>query len=350
MPYHSRRMFITGMQRAGTTLLEKLLDAQPSLTILSQPAPLLFVEAKRDFLRTLGEEDARYPLGHLFGETRYTSSDFTAFLRDYTLHRERARALFARMETYSGQYTRFTPEETDAALIDAPFVPMMTALWRGLARREAPVAGAKETTCEEFLPAFLDAGVRCALIVRDPRDVLASLNHGRGPEFGGALKPTLFNIRQWRKSVSFALALEGRAGFHWLRYEDLVTDPAAELANVGRGFSPPTPPEGRAEAAPYVWQLPSWSGNSSHGERRGVSRESVGTYRDVLPREVIRFVEATCFPELRLLGYDVGIGEEEVPEILRSFEEPYTTRDDMTADAVDADNIARELRRLELLR
>jgi hypothetical protein len=332
MAYHSPRMFITGMQRAGTTFLEKLLDAQPSLTILSQPAPLLFVEAKRDFLRMLGEDDARYPLGHLFGETRYTADDFTAFLRDYTLDRERGRALFARMETYSGQYTRFTRAETDAALADAPFVPMMTALWRGLARRRAPVAGAKETTCEEFLPAFLDGGVRCALIVRDPRDVLVSLNHGRGPEFGGALKPTLFNIRQWRKSVSFALALEGREGFHWLRYEDLTSDPAWELRRLGF--------DGEVRLAE------TWSGNSSHGERRGVSRASVGTYRGVLSRDVVRFVEATCFPELRLLNYDVSIREEEVPEILNSFEEPYTARADMNADAVDAANIARELERL----
>ena len=94
----------------------------------------------------------------------------------------------------------------------------------------------------------------------------------------------------------------------------------------------------------------SWGGNSSHGERRGVSRESVGAYRDVLTRDVIRFVEATCFPEMRLLGYDIGIREEEAPDILRSFEEPYTTRDDMTADAVDAHNIAREQQRLERLR
>ncbi|HYC62733.1 MAG TPA: sulfotransferase [Thermoanaerobaculia bacterium] len=328
-------MFITGMQRSGTTLLEKLLDAQPSLTILSQPAPLLFVEAKRDFLSTVGKNNAPYPLGHLFGERRYETSDFTAFLASYRLDRERARTLFANMETYSGQYTRFTRDETDAALIDAPFIPMMIALWRNLARREAPVAGAKETTCEEFLPAFLDAGVRCALILRDPRDVLASLNHGRGAEFGGAVKPTLFNLRQWRKSVAFALALEGRPGFHWLRYEDLTADPVGQLERLGAAAEPRLPE--------------TWSGNSSHGERHGVSRESVAAFRDVLPRSVIRFAEAACHAELRLLGYDVSIDEDEVPQILRSFEEPYVTRDDMSADAIDDANIARELRRRELL-
>lgn len=329
-------MFITGMHRSGTTLLEKLLDAQPAFTILSQPAPLLFVEAKRDFLRTLGEADAPYPLGHLFGERRHDVSDLTAFLATYRLDRERARALFAQMETYSGQYTRFTREETDAALIDARFVSMMVALWRNLARREAQFAGAKETTCEEFLPAFLEAGVQCALILRDPRDVLASLNHGRGATFGGAVRPTLFNLRQWRKSVAFMLALEGRSGFHWLRYEDLTADPAAELQRLGTDAEPRLPE--------------TWGGNSSHGERRGVSRESVGTYREVLPPAVIRFTEAACYPELRLLGYEVSIDESEVPEILRSFEEPYVTRDNMRDDPVDDANIARELQRFELLR
>lgn len=329
-------MFITGMQRAGTTLLAKLVDAQPGMTIFSQPAPLLLVEAKRDFLKTLGEDAARYPLGHLFGETRYTPPDFTAFMSNYTLDRERASALFARMQTYSGQYTRFTSQETDAALTRALFVPMLVAFWRGLAPHDAVSAGAKETTCEEFLPALLNAGVSCALIVRDPRDVLASLNHGRGPEFSGALKPTLFNIRQWRKSVAFALALEGREGFHWLRYEDLTTDPAAQLRRLG--FNAP------------VAVADAWNGNSSHGERRGVSRESIGMYRRILPPRVIHFIEAACYPEMRVFGYDVSIDESHPSNILSSFEDPYNTRDDMQADAIDAPNIARELHRYELLK
>jgi Sulfotransferase family len=47
-------LFVTGMQRSGTTLLEKLLHAHPELSVLSQPFPLLFVEVKRAFLESIG--------------------------------------------------------------------------------------------------------------------------------------------------------------------------------------------------------------------------------------------------------------------------------------------------------
>ena len=68
-------LFVTGAQRSGTTLLEKVLASQPGISMLSQPFPLLFVEVKRAFLRSLGNDDP-YPLGHLFRERRYTRGAF----------------------------------------------------------------------------------------------------------------------------------------------------------------------------------------------------------------------------------------------------------------------------------
>ena len=43
-------LFVTGMERSGTTLLDRLLASQRHLSMLSQPFPLLFVETKRAFL------------------------------------------------------------------------------------------------------------------------------------------------------------------------------------------------------------------------------------------------------------------------------------------------------------
>jgi hypothetical protein len=94
---------------------------------------------------------------------------------------------------------------------------------------DAAYVGGKETLWEEMLPFLLERGAAGVIILRDPRDVLASLNHGRGAEYGGRLKPTLFNIRNWRKSAAFALHLERHPRFLWLRYEDLVTRPREVL-------------------------------------------------------------------------------------------------------------------------
>lgn len=341
-------IFITGMQRSGTTLLEKLIDAQPAATILSQPFPFLMVEAKRAFLEEREFPGERYPLGHLFHETRYGAGELTRFLSTYRMERERALALCIEMEGYSGQYTRFARQRVEAALVDDTFVPMLRALYTALALRRAPITGAKETTCEELLPAFLADGIRCALIIRDPRDTLASLNHGEGMQFGGRPKPTPFNIRQWRKSVAFALQLEGTAGFHWLRYEDLVADPEQSLQSLADRFALAAlrhvTPVRDLNAAGATWR-----GNSSYGERRGISQESVGTHRGVLPAMVTRYVEAACYPEMRLLGYETTIAPHEVPAILREFREPYDTRADMREDVADEANTRLELQRFELL-
>lgn len=312
-------LFLTGMQRSGTTLLERLLG------LLSQPFPLLFVEAKRDFLRGLGRSGVRYPLGHLFLEDGYRPEDFHRHLEKPRFDGPRLRRIFEEMQGFSGQYTRVDPADIPP-LPPSGFADLVAGLYRALS-----TAGSKETICEEFLPYFLDHGWKCALILRDPRDVVASLNHGRGPEYGGRLKPTLFNVRNWRKSVAHALHLEGRPGFVWLRYEDLVADPAAALRAFGLSD----------------FEIPGWTGNSSHGERIGVSAESVGAYQKVLDPGVARFIEAACLPEMRLLGYPVSLEADEAPGVLRDFKEPYEiTREGMEGDIADDGN---EIRRLELL-
>lgn len=348
----SQTLFLTGMQRSGTTLLEKLLAARPAVSLLSQPFPLVFAELKAAFLRTLGAED-RYPLGHLFLEDRYSPATFAEFLeRDFSRLQIDLREMFVRMEGYSGQYTRFERHRIDAALAavetGGSSIKVLEDLYELLANRSGAVLrGGKETTCEEFLPAMLRAGWRCVLIIRDPRDVVTSLNHGGGAEFGGKIKPTLFNVRQWRKSVSFALELEGRPSFIWVRYEDLVSDPAGALSRIGEAL----------ELGDMDVSLPMltergepWSGNSSHQRHRGVSDSSVGMHHHLLPREVRAFIEAACLPEMNLLGYDTEIDGASAPEVLSSFREPYTTRGDMEGDVAGPHNLELEIRRLEALR
>lgn len=344
-------LFLTGMQRSGTTLLEKLVALHPDASILSQPFPLLFVEAKRDFLRGLGRSRVRYPLGHLFLEDGYRQEDFNRFLAELRTDGVRLRQIFDEMRDFSGQYTRFDRSAVERAIPVLPTATgcagLLAGLYRGLSSEpEAPITGGKETICEEFLPYFLNHGWRCVLILRDPRDVVASLNHGRGPEYGGPLKPTLFNIRNWRKSVAYSLHLEGHAGFLWLRYEDLVADPRAALYRIIQAFELTDFAPG--EIRDLTGRV--WTGNSSHGERLGVSAASVGIYREILPETVSRFIEAACLPELRLLGYPAGLDAAQACGVLRGFEEPYKiTREGLESDAADLTNAALEVRRLELL-
>jgi hypothetical protein len=341
------------MQRSGTTLLEKLLACHPQVTLLSQPFPFLFLEAKTAFFRNRGWERPSYPLGPLFLESRYRQADFDGHLAGWRVDASVMKAVFAAMDGYSGQYTRFDPaalERVLERLVPGDFAAGVSYLYRALSDSSAALCGGKETLCEEFLPYLLGRGFRCVVILRDPRDMLASLNHGRGREHAGRLKPTLFNLRSWRKSVAFALHLEGRRRFAWLRYEDLTSRPVEVLNRIASTL----------EVDPFTEDLFAdgirdrngrlWEGNSSYAVQAGISDSSVGVHQKILPPGVARLVEAACYPELRQLGYPMSLEWDELPEVLRSFRDPYALERLDLREYADAAAIAsQEIRRLELL-
>ena len=347
-------LLVTGMQRSGTTLLEKLLSNHSRISILSQPFPLFLVELKRRFLRGLGEPAAPYPLGDLFLEARYDAEDVRRFFADLSLTASDVREIFAGTTGFTGQYTRFAPEQIGrvlATLEPGDPASILAQLYRSLAHKpDADYVGGKETLWEEMLPFLLGEGAAGVIILRDPRDVLASLNHGRGAEHGGRLKPTLFNIRNWRKSAAFALHLQDHPRFLWLRYEDLVTRPREVLDRLAtfldvEPFADRLFSEGIRDQSGQLWL-----GNSSHQPHRGIDASSVASHRETLPPDVTRYVDATCWTELRRLGYETDVEWAEAPGVIRGFADPYeVTREELRGFAGDPSRAAEELRRCALL-
>lgn len=343
-------VFVTGMQRSGTTLLDKLLASHPMLSILSQPFPLLFVETKRAFLHARGR-DGRYPLGHFFGEDDHSLDDVTAFLSNYRVDNARIVQAMEMMGGFSGQYTRISPSEAVAigrSVRAGVFGDILRQLYqRVTADSSAAYCGGKETLCEEFVPHLLECGAHVLLIVRDPRDVVTSLNHGSGEAWGGRAKPTLFNVRHWRKSVAVALSYRDHPRVQVVRYEDLVADPHPWLDDVagmlGVSPFPRTDLEHVPDQSGRVWP-----GNSSFpGE---LARAGAGRYEKILAPAVARYIEATCLPELRAVGYATSMDPDEAMEVIRGFEEPYRIeREGLEAYTDDPRNIAQELQRLEAL-
>ena len=349
-------LFVTGMLRCGTTLVEKLLANHPEFSLLSQPFPFVFLDAKRRFLHSLGREGEAYPLGDLFLEAGYTNEDLARFLSRYRPTRDELLHTFRAMAGYSGQRTRFDAGRV-ASVLDrlepGDFAATLEQLYRELGHREsARWFGGKENLCEEFVPYLLDRGAACVIVLRDPRDMLASLNHGRGEEFGGTLKPTLFNLRHWRKSVAFALHLQDHPNFAWMRYEDVAADPIAPLNDLAA----------RLGVAPFTREMFAggirdqdgtlWHGNSSHAESRGLDASSVGAYRSVLPANVTAFAEAVCYPEMKVLGYEVTPGVKAgAPheEAIDDFVEPYEVRKNLRATFADPERKREEHPRRDYL-
>jgi hypothetical protein len=300
----SRYCFITGFLRSGTTLVEKLMHSLPGGCIGPQPFPFLYHDLKRLFLRSYGEGDERYPLGHLFREDRYGPEDFQAFLTRHRVTPEAVATSFARMRGYSGWQLPALAAHAEH-VGEGSFAQVYRALCDGLpeilGRDPSALIGAKEVFCEEFVPYLIAEGVSTILVVRDIRDVLTSLKLGGGGTYGDSALPVLHIVRQWRKSVAFALEFAGRPGFELVRYEELVAHPYASLERLAERMHCESP------AAGTIGEIRDqegreWEGNSSFGPVQGISRDAVGRFADRLPPTWAAAVESLCAPEMRAMG------------------------------------------------
>lgn len=99
-------LFVTGMPRSGTTLLDKLLSAHPRAHVLSQPLPLLYVRVKQEYQHARGVRGnaagTAYPLNDMFGDHYYPAQDFVEFLRRYRLGGPFCRQTLKQMVPFSG--------------------------------------------------------------------------------------------------------------------------------------------------------------------------------------------------------------------------------------------------------
>lgn len=300
-------LFVTGASRSGTTLLDKLLSHHPAIEVHSQPLPRLYTSVKRQFLSApLTPVEQAFPLNDLFECNYRPPAQFTEYLSSCRFAPDWLAGVMQGMIGYSGQQTR--PKVALSALI--PKAPMLLTEFVAhyqLAisnRPKVTIRGSKETFAEEFIAWYLQAGTRVLHLVRDPRDVVASVFGKRGADHIGSGLPLLFVLRQWRKSVAFALNHLHDPGFRLLRYEDLVWETQAQLNSVAAWLGCPPFPDDLVSVELTDHTGAPWRSNSSHRHMHGISQDSIGKALSVLPEAVVRAIETLCAPEMRVLGYD----------------------------------------------
>lgn len=341
-------------------MLEKILCNHPRISILSQPFPFLFTHAKKAFFSSIQYPPVYYPLNNYFNEERYRPPDLYRFLSRLTVTPPQLTALFREMEDFSGQYTKFDPASDKLAnLSEGVFIDIYKDLVQRLRHRDAALyCGSKETHCEEFFPFFANNRVKCIAIIRDPRDVIASFNYGKGTQYGGQVRPTLFHVRNWRKSVAFALKLNAHPNFMAVKYEDLILRTPETLDNITRFLAVEAFEKDSINGPLRDQQGRPWAGNSSHETVTAISPASIGKYKSLLPPRMLQYIEITCAPEMNYYHYplqnpDAAHSDEaSAASVLESFQEPIpVTRPEFEPRySADPRSIRHEVRRLDLLR
>ena len=310
--------FITGMGRSGTTLLEKLLSNHSQLSILSQPFPVLFVGLKKIFLNLKGIKKY-YVLNDLLNNSSYDIEEFNKFLATYLIDNKWLNELFKCMNGYSGQMTKIDLNESE--IYSKQFIEVYNFLVKQYSHnKKAEYFGSKEILCEEYLPYMVDNNVKSTIIIRNPKDVLASANYPKGEKYLGSKKPTLFLLRSWRKSVEFTQYLSNHKNFHFLKYEELVKNLYEELNRITKFLGIKNFRNGQFKNGIYNQKGELWPANSSFNNSTSfVSQNSVIVYKKVLSDEEIAYTEAICKKEMLWLGYDFEYNNIDKEDIIRSF-------------------------------
>ncbi len=299
-------LFLTGMGRSGTTLLEKLLTNHDKILILSQPFPTFFTELKKYFLNTLGI-DEYYVLNNGPNDNKYDLNDFIYFLDSYNVSSTEITEIFKKMINYSGQITK--PNYNFCNINHTKFIDIYNELLILIdTNKSLSYLGSKEILCEEYVPYFLHHGKKAIIIIRDPRDVLASANYPKGKRYLGNKKPTLFLLKSWRKSVEFCFYLKDHKNFHFLRYEDLVKDPYRELKKITSFLNLHEFKIDQFNNGIYDQDGNLWSANTSFDNTDTfISTKSVGVYKNILSMDEITYTETVCKHEMNWLGYNINI-------------------------------------------
>lgn len=308
------------MGRSGTTLLEKLLCNHNELSVLSQPIPLLFVDIKKRFLNTLGI-DKYYVLNDSINNEDYNLEEFIAFLKTFKYKTGEIHRIFEKMTTFSGQLTSVDYSNFDNT--ERSFLELFLKVNRENAHNiNAKYFGSKEILCEEFMPHFIANGIKVLIIVRDPRDVLTSVNYPNSTKFLGEKKPSLFVLRSWRKSIDFIKAYQHNSDLIYLKYEDLILkteetlNKVTEFLGVGK-FPVNHFKDGILNQKGEIWK----SNTSSNVNSVKISSQSIGSYKTKLSKSEIAYTEAICYKEMSYFNYKTTITMEDRAEIIKSFKD-----------------------------
>jgi Sulfotransferase family len=314
-------IFVTGAPRSGTTLVDKMLWSLPAMDCFSQPLPLLLTHIKCAFLesRHAPKSALAHPLNDQQFENAYPQNAFVDFLQNENLSVPTIQTAMHAMADYSGQY--FKPEAPQSALTDwqngdlISFARHYFDHFAQKSRDKTKAIAWKETGAEEFLPHFLTQNMKAILVLRDPRDIAASLYYGHADAHAGQPRPLLFMARQWRKSAAFFAHFSENPNVLCVRYEDLVAAPDTHRQSWQNWLGLQN---AKGEVSLQSQSGERWTGNSSFDQFDGISTQGVGRHCTVLDADERSFIEALCYGEMCMAGYTPDISAAAVAARLQS--------------------------------
>ncbi|HEY9842710.1 MAG TPA: sulfotransferase [Candidatus Obscuribacterales bacterium] len=262
-------ILVGGSPRSGTTLMHHILSTDPRSLAIPHEAKFL---------------------GHFLTAYRLSKQEFAAYNRhffaDLAALQAHSRAFFA------GVFSGLAPKPDDVLVLKDPAATLSLA------------------EALEIFPAS-----RCVLMLRDPRDIVASLL-AVGQRLEGTDADYTFTIDNLPGVIHYAIkhyaqtyALlqdeSARTRILPVYYERLVLQPEAELERLRNftglalnGYRPDQPWAGDPPPRDPIQQA--WV---SELNGQALSQRRIGNYRNTLPPQAIWLIETSCRPFFQIFGY-----------------------------------------------
>lgn len=275
-----RPILITGVYRSGTTLISRMLNNHPDLSVTYDSVHYLRLSIDR--FRPVHEPE-----------------NYRALVAETAA---RVSKRWERQIDLSA-VTRFLDgaDRVDDAVI---YHRLMTEL---LVDGHDMEWGEKTMLVWTRVPDFLGMfpNGRVVHVIRDPRDVLASnreVTYEKGLRYLDAAFACLHSMRH---GLEYRACLDP-GNYYLLRYEDLVGDPEGELRRLANDFELAYAEEMLDTRDFTERNGRRWTGNSAYrATTSGISRRSVGIHRDKLDRVETFFTEMIAGDAMRRLGYEL---------------------------------------------
>lgn len=189
--------FIVGCRRSGTSLLKSILNSHPDVFI---PKETFYFDSIYPRLKNIATLESK---------VAYMCSRW--WIKDMNVNTESLK--------------RNIQKQTFNSIDDA----MFPALLDTLNVNSCPIVGEKTPSHVNHSRFFMQTYPECKVIhiVRDPRAIVnSSIKASIGTNNSVSIS------KEWNDAVNIHLSLMGSAQYHFIRYEELVTNPEISIENV----------------------------------------------------------------------------------------------------------------------
>ena len=299
-------LFIVGLARTGTTLIQSLLDGHPQLLVdvydsrffshyLPISRPWMNIEQRIELAE-------REMISFIFNEPSRYYQDFLSYISIEDLKAQFRESIYKSKR----QASDFLNAYMYAIGVTSGWLTNRTKYWV-----------AKSPSMNLYMKKRIVwwPNAKYIHVVRDPRDVYASIK-SRDIRNHRKITPIDAFSYSWAKSASQYREYQQRLGedrYFLLRYEDLIGNLHRVLADLVEFLeiehceilTSPTKGQGKVL----------WGGNPASGQKQsGVYSSSHGQWLSYLSNEEVKCIESMLFSEMKAFDYELVTDVSELPK------------------------------------